>query len=172
MKLILTFSILIFWGCNFNKPSVDSVKLSENSNSRIDSLKWTYYVYNYSKLAIFNDTVPPYKEIRFNPIECDINFDDSSSSGKDSTYYRFSLTKNRYKFGWIEGSIADMLGDFNGNIIPITQHGTLDLIKYPDSVKLHFANLDKQFKEYLRSYKGNFGLWLLKEINRKNIILN
>lgn len=160
--------ILIIWGCNSHKTIINPIRNSVDKSDLIDSLKWAYYVYNYSESASFRDTFPPYQRFKFRPVECDINFDGSRNIGKDSFYYMFSLVKPGHEFCYVEG-IATGFNVYKGNIIPYMQHGVLDFTKYPDSVRYYYNLMNKDFIKYLSSYTGEIGKWLQKEKIKRNI---
>ena len=172
MKFTLVLFILFVFSCNAHKnSSTDSMEKLVDNSATIDSLKWSYYVYNYSSLAVFHDTLTRNK-ITFSPVECDIVFDGSATVSKDSIYYMFSLTKPGYKFGFVDPGIADRLAIINGNITPILQHGYLNITKYPDSVKHYYDLANVHFIEYLKNYKGSIGEWLKKQALKNKILFN
>ncbi|MEI9811085.1 MAG: hypothetical protein WDO16_26145 [Bacteroidota bacterium] len=172
---VLLFSTLIIglYTYNSRKPARD-VKIwqkpSQDSLSKIDSLKWIMYAMNYyKKVYHFRHNNLP----ELNILECDIQYNGPVNNKKDTTIYTFYFFKDSASNIYSPDNIY-----FSGigysykahNYYPVLAHAYATFAENTDTAILFLKKRDEDFRTYLKTYPGNLSHWLKDEAIRRKIL--
>ncbi len=177
INVILYFLILFFYlvSCNsqekkFASNNSISRAIDYDSIKRIDSMKWYYYMVNYSGDAYFYDSTKN-DIVKLNPLECDVVLDKIKEIGKDSFKYIFSFAFNNLDFRTTKPFECVGLRSYNNVMSPIFNHVRMDYENNDDSIKHYMNNYDSSFRKFLINYKGRMSPWLKEEVIKRKISL-